>query len=435
MLKRIFYGGTLLCALVLAACSPTEASPAPDKPSNPTSDAPSVTVPDEAPDPTALLQRSMAYVAGLGSLAVDADLEKKLVVGTDRQTVELDVRLVLEGEDNLYFSSATGGQEARVYNTADTQVIHFVEKGQYIERDPHEGRAETVAMLAGQEIRYGSIWLGQWLHNDPALLKNLQQTSYLGKEPLAREDGEVPCHRLGLAYKNYDVEAWIAGGDQPLVHRFVVDLTRLMAPVSKPDRELKLEIIFDLHNWEPGADVGPGRFAFAAPAGAKKVEPPKPQARQARQESMVGQEAPPFTLDTLDGGTLDLASHKGKEVVVLDFWATWCGPCRQAMPVVDSVADAYKDKEVAFYAVNLKESPEKVRKFVENNELELPIALDRKGEAQRLYRASSIPRTVVIGKEGKIQSVHRGFSPQLGKQLSDELDTLLAGESLAEEEA
>ena len=72
---------------------------------------------------------------------------------------------------------------------------------------------------------------------------------------------------------------------------------------------------------------------------------------------MIGKPAPEFTLPLLDGGIFELAAHRGKEIVLLDFWATWCGPCRAAMPVLVDVAKEYADKGVRYYAIDLREEP------------------------------------------------------------------------------
>ena len=75
---------------------------------------------------------------------------------------------------------------------------------------------------------------------------------------------------------------------------------------------------------------------------------------------LVGKPAPDFTLDLVGGKPFHLADSKGKEVVVLDFWATWCGPCLQAMPQVERAVAAFKDQNVRLVAVNLQETAEQV---------------------------------------------------------------------------
>lgn len=165
--------------------------------------------------------------------------------------------------------------------------------------------------------------------------------------------------------------------------------------------------------------------------------------------TLVGKPAPQFSLGLLDGGKMSLKQHKGKQVVVLDFFATWCPPCRLVMPTLVSVIDDYarKDKEegreprVVLYAVSLGDSPEAVRQFQKQLGVKFPVALDKEFVAGKLYKVNPIPHKVVIGKDGTVQAVHLGAgSPGARtleellagykKQLREELDALLAGKSL-----
>src|SRR5690606_25915604 len=90
---------------------------------------------------------------------------------------------------------------------------------------------------------------------------------------------------------------------------------------------------------------------------------------------LSGKTAPDFSLSDVDGKTVTLASHRGKDVVVLDFWASWCPPCREGLPVVDAVAKNFAGQPVAVYAVNIQEHKEAVEEFVRKNNLTLPVLL------------------------------------------------------------
>lgn len=124
---------------------------------------------------------------------------------------------------------------------------------------------------------------------------------------------------------------------------------------------------------------------------------------------MVGHDAPNFSLNTLDGKTVTLDSLKGK-VVVLDFWATWCRPCRLYLPDVIAVTDEFNDRDVVLYAVNLKDQKEIVQKFVEITKLDAQVLLDATGSVGQEYLVSSIPQTVIVDKEGKVAAVHVGMA-------------------------
>jgi len=98
-------------------------------------------------------------------------------------------------------------------------------------------------------------------------------------------------------------------------------------------------------------------------------------------------------------------------VVVLDFFATWCGPCREALPHLDKLRGEFAEQGVSVYAVNLRENTQTARKFMEQNELTLSVLLDTDGVVAAKYAVSGIPQTVVIGKNGAIRNVFVGFAP------------------------
>jgi thiol-disulfide isomerase/thioredoxin len=122
---------------------------------------------------------------------------------------------------------------------------------------------------------------------------------------------------------------------------------------------------------------------------------------------LVGQPAPQFQLDLLDGPRFKLADRKGR-VVVLDFWATWCGPCLQSMPQVEEVARGFADQGVELVAVNMEEQPEAVKSMLERHKLKLTVALDRDGAVAGKYSVTAIPQTVVIDRDGKVARLFVG---------------------------
>jgi thiol-disulfide isomerase/thioredoxin len=151
------------------------------------------------------------------------------------------------------------------------------------------------------------------------------------------------------------------------------------------------------------------------------------------ESALVGKPAPDFELELLDGKKFHLAGHKGK-VVMLDFWATWCGPCLQAMPQVEKVAEAFKDRDVELVAVNLQETAKDVTSMLERHKLKVTVALDRDGVVAEKYAANAIPQTVIIDREGKVARLFVGGGPRLGDHLTTALKDVL-GDKPAEEQA
>jgi thiol-disulfide isomerase/thioredoxin len=118
-------------------------------------------------------------------------------------------------------------------------------------------------------------------------------------------------------------------------------------------------------------------------------------------------EAPDFTLDGLDGQPLSLHDLRG-HYVLLDFWATWCGPCRIEMPRIDDLQKAYADRGLEVVGINAGESPDRVRRFIEQNGYSYTILLDPQNQASRRYNAEYLPTLVVIDPSGDVRFYDSG---------------------------
>jgi len=152
-----------------------------------------------------------------------------------------------------------------------------------------------------------------------------------------------------------------------------------------------------------------------------------------RPHPLNGAPAPDFSLQNLQGAPVTLADHLGKDVVVLDFWASWCPPCRKGLPILNTVAERYGDKGVAVYAVNIREGQSLVSEFVAKNKLTLNVLLDDTGIVAEDYGVSGIPQTVIIDRAGTIRAVHVGVSPfGFEKSLTADIDAALLLGSAAE---
>jgi thiol-disulfide isomerase/thioredoxin len=175
------------------------------------------------------------------------------------------------------------------------------------------------------------------------------------------------------------------------------------------------------HQWKLQNAPDPRAFQDDDPAGANGRAPGTVAA-------LVGKPAPEFELGLLGGAKFRLADAKAKgQVVLLDFWATWCGPCIQAMPQVERVAAEFRDRGVQLIAVNLQESPERISAMLQRHDLHPTVALDRDGEVAHRYGATAIPQTVIIGRDGTVARLFVGGGPHLGDQLRDALNAVLAG--------
>ena len=117
--------------------------------------------------------------------------------------------------------------------------------------------------------------------------------------------------------------------------------------------------------------------------------------------------APNFKLTTLDGTSVSLSELKGKNVMI-NFWASWCGPCTSEMPHIQSIYDKISDEDLMVLTINYRESEDIVREYVKDSNMAVPVLLDTNGELARQYNVYSIPRTYFVNPEGNIYAVKFG---------------------------
>jgi len=124
----------------------------------------------------------------------------------------------------------------------------------------------------------------------------------------------------------------------------------------------------------------------------------------------VGMPAPDFELRNLDGESISLSGFKGKPVL-LNFWNTGCPPCRAEMPYLQQVYNEIQEDNLVMLTVNIGERSATVERFLQDNDLSLPVLLDTKGAVAQLYIKRGIPTTVLIDKDGIIQEIRIGAFP------------------------
>jgi len=139
---------------------------------------------------------------------------------------------------------------------------------------------------------------------------------------------------------------------------------------------------------------------FAANA---QVSPEAMQAFQAANIRIIEQRTDPidFTLPLLGGGTKTLSSYKG-QVVILNFWATWCPPCRAEMPSMETLYQRFKAQGLEILAVDIGEDNATVQRFINNNRYTFPVLMDTNKRVSTLYGIEAIPTSYIIDREGKI---------------------------------
>ena len=125
----------------------------------------------------------------------------------------------------------------------------------------------------------------------------------------------------------------------------------------------------------------------------------------------VGEPAPGFALEGLGGGEVSLSGLEGK-VVVLNFWASWCGPCRLEMPDFQEAWEEHRQQGVVFVGIAVDDTASEASKFAEQVGVTYPLALDTTGDVARAYRIRAVPSTYFIDREGKLATTLHGLANQ-----------------------
>ena len=122
--------------------------------------------------------------------------------------------------------------------------------------------------------------------------------------------------------------------------------------------------------------------------------------------------APDFTLKSVAGENLKLSEYRG-EVVLINFWASWCGPCRQEMPVLSELHDKYKALGFTVLGVNVEEDSSKARKLLQELPVSFPVLLDNQSIVSKQYDVIAMPSTVLVDRNGNMRYLHKGYKPGL----------------------
>ncbi|MCV6606230.1 MAG: TlpA family protein disulfide reductase [Porticoccaceae bacterium] len=134
--------------------------------------------------------------------------------------------------------------------------------------------------------------------------------------------------------------------------------------------------------------------------------------------------APDFTLKSNAGDNLRLAEQRGN-VVMLNFWASWCGPCKQEMPLLDELHKRYSRAGFTIIGVNVERDPEDAKRVLRDIPVSFPVLFDTDSNVSKLYDVSAMPTTVMIDRDGNIRHLHKGFKPGFEDEYRKQIKQLI----------
>lgn len=199
------------------------------------------------------------------------------------------------------------------------------------------------------------------------------------------------------------------------------DLAQVFIERGAPDVKSAV-VTIDYAELKPDVPADDAQFAWAAPEGAREQPLGRPMTETS---ALEGQPAPDFKLKGLDGKEVQLATLKN-QVVVLNFWATWCPACVYELPDINMLYEQQKARGVRVFAVNAKEDEADVKAFVAEKKMTVPVLLDTDAAVSEAYGMWALPQTVIIGRDGKVKKVFIGVPPGGASEFAKAVDAALA---------
>ena len=139
----------------------------------------------------------------------------------------------------------------------------------------------------------------------------------------------------------------------------------------------------------------------------------------------LSEPAPDFSLPTAQGENIRLADLRG-QVVMVNFWASWCGPCRQEMPHLEALHQRYESLGFTLLGVNVEDDPGSARQWLaDNGPVSFPILFDANNQVSKLYDVIAMPSTVLIGRNGDVRFIHHGYKPGYENEYQTQIRSLL----------
>lgn len=139
---------------------------------------------------------------------------------------------------------------------------------------------------------------------------------------------------------------------------------------------------------------------------------------------LEGQTAPDFALKSSTGENMRLSEYRG-DVVMINFWATWCGPCRQEMPLLDELYQRYSRVGFNLLGVNIDDDSRRAMQMIEELGVDFPVLFDATKRVSEMYDVDAMPVTVIVDREGTVRYVHQGYKPGYEDKYLTEIRTLL----------
>lgn len=312
----------------------------------------------------------------------------EMMTGAERRETEIRQRMAQQGRGRMFMEMQ--GPALQLQFISDGQQTWVVQPA-----------AEQYTVRPGAPA---SIDLPEILQSYQQADQRLRAASILGSDTVTMADGtERAVVRIAATYDapddpgatTVDRLLWIEPATGLVLRDEASEV--LTNPFTGERGEVQQTTVFSTADL--GATLPDSLFRYTPSPSAEQVAPEVLFGQAPA--SLEGQPAPAFTLETLDGDTVSLADYEGS-VVLINFWATWCGPCRMEMPVLEELFRAYYGPAFQVLAINQSEPAEDARAYIDQAGYTFPVLLDTDGRVSEVYRVLSLPTSFVVGADGTV---------------------------------
>lgn len=433
----------------------------PEKTTNPTPETHPIALPEEVPvapepkadptkpqipDPQELLQKLSDNILNLTAFSVDVKITLE-VKSPDLDDTTINDYTISVKRPNTYaqklhkqetgISLASDGEQLRIYSGPSNQQL-IIEAPSSIADIFSEGGP-------GEVFGGGDDALFYWMISDDPyadLTENNEVLRYIDTESLNDES----TYHLEIGDGELSMDLWLLEESSLLPKKMFMDMsTALMGEgnLLASAKDAYAHLIVEFSNWNTSPTFSTSTFALNVPSDTDTVEidnineliadtgigeenAPFPiEDIESEALSLTGKKAPPFKLPLLKGETASIKPSSTGKPILLNFWATWCESCQEALPTLQSLSDQYSDSEILFYSINIGESKEQIEKFFEVKSLSLTTLLDSDYSVARKYKVESIPQVVIIDSQGIIQNVKIGISSSWKEEVETQIKKVL----------
>lgn len=228
-------------------------------------------------------------------------------------------------------------------------------------------------------------------------------------------DGRPAIHLVGRQADGVAWDLWISNDDSPEPLRMLFDLTPMLIQSQKMPipAGYSQQIRYDFKSFRTSGDLQDSLFRYTIKPSATQYDSVdqyyNEQQLSGEKHPLVGETAPNFRAADLNGKVIDSRQLKGR-ILVIDFWASWCKPCLEAMPMIEAVTKQMRDKNVVMLSINTGEQKQAVQKFYRDEKITIPTLLDPEGKIADGFKADRIPQTTIVDSNGIVTDVLTGFN-------------------------